>query len=467
MKLWKKILLGTLIIFSIGFDLGAFFLISQAYHNNLEHEINLGIREQNIILSTLSSTLMRAEEFDSKILDNKTRLSSIIESLANYYKKQNVSLALYCNKKNIYSNISTLDRQCLKFTNKKSKNIVDNKINGVHILFVSARLPDFPDLILVYARNINSVDEFYSSITNSYVLICIVIMALMTISIFFFLKRITAPIVKLNNVTTEVSNGLNVKRITIKSNDEIGQLARNFNKMIDSIEKTMEDLRIQAKDKQQFIDDLSHEMKTPITSILGYSEFLKNTNCSKDDQFVAINHLQNSIVRLQNLSSELLKLTMLKNEKIVIKRILTNDLLKELFCTMQPILVSLDVTLLTEQRLEYLFGDKTLLISLLTNLVENAARASSSGNKIIVKVYKTDSPIIEVIDEGIGISEKEIKKITEPFYRADKSRSRKFGGVGLGLSISLRIVELHNANMVIKSKEHQGTIVQVRFNNNK
>lgn len=292
-------------------------------------------------------------------------------------------------------------------------------------------------------------------------------MALMTISIFFFLKRITAPIVKLNNVTTEVSNGLNVKRITIKSNDEIGQLARNFNKMIDSIEKTMEDLRIQAKDKQQFIDDLSHEMKTPITSILGYSEFLKNTNCSKDDQFVAINHLQNSIVRLQNLSSELLKLTMLKNEKIVIKRILTNDLLKELFCTMQPILVSLDVTLLTEQRLEYLFGDKTLLISLLTNLVENAARASSSGNKIIVKVYKTDSPIIEVIDEGIGISEKEIKKITEPFYRADKSRSRKFGGVGLGLSISLRIVELHNANMVIKSKEHQGTIVQVRFNNNK
>lgn len=467
MKLWKKILLGTLIIFSIGFDLGAFFLISQAYHNNLEHEINLGIREQNIILSTLSSTLMRAEEFDSKILDNKTRLSSIIESLANYYKKQNVSLALYCNKKNIYSNISTLDRQCLKFTNKKSKNIVDNKINGVHILFVSARLPDFPDLILVYARNINSVDEFYSSITNSYVLICIVIMALMTISIFFFLKRITAPIVKLNNVTTEVSNGLNVKRITIKSNDEIGQLARNFNKMIDSIEKTMEDLRIQAKDKQQFIDDLSHEMKTPITSILGYSEFLKNTNCSKDDQFVAINHLQNSIVRLQNLSSELLKLTMLKNEKIVIKRILTNDLLKELFCTMQPILVSLDVTLLTEQKLEYLFGDKTLLISLLTNLVENAARASSSGNKIIVKVYKTDSPIIEVIDEGIGISEKEIKKITEPFYRADKSRSRKFGGVGLGLSISLRIVELHNANMVIKSKEHQGTIVQVRFNNNK
>lgn len=121
MKLWKKILLGTLIIFSIGFDLGAFFLISQAYHNNLEHEINLGIREQNIILSTLSSTLMRAEEFDSKILDNKTRLSSIIESLANYYKKQNVSLALYCNKKNIYSNISTLDRQCLKFTNKKVK----------------------------------------------------------------------------------------------------------------------------------------------------------------------------------------------------------------------------------------------------------------------------------------------------------------------------------------------------------
>jgi signal transduction histidine kinase len=109
-------------------------------------------------------------------------------------------------------------------------------------------------------------------------------------------------------------------------------------------------------------------------------------------------------------------------------------------------------------------GDETLLLSLLVNLVANAARASKSGAVIKVKVYSTDDgAVFEVIDSGRGLAEEEIEKISAPFYRVDKSRSREFGGIGLGLSIVSQIVAIHNARLEINSVQDIGTTVRICF----
>jgi two-component system phosphate regulon sensor histidine kinase PhoR len=100
---------------------------------------------------------------------------------------------------------------------------------------------------------------------------------------------------------------------------------------------------------------------------------------------------------------------------------------------------------------------------MLTNLVENAARASSPGDVITVKARQKDCPVIEVIDTGHGMHSQEIEKITAPFYRIDKSRSRQNGGAGLGLSIVSQIVCLHGAKMEIESRPGEGTIVRICF----
>ena len=233
--------------------------------------------------------------------------------------------------------------------------------------------------------------------------------------------------------------------------------------MAESVEKNMISLKKSAEDKQQFIDDLAHEMKTPITSVIGYSEYLKNTNSSKENQIIALEHLSDSMHRLQNLSSQLLKLTLLREEEVEFKRIEAAHLLDELSATMKPSLDTRNIKLLTEATLEYIVGDEALLLSLLTNLVENAARASKSGDCVTVRVYKGGSAVIEVEDCGIGIEQEEIEKITAPFYRIDKSRSRQFGGVGLGMSIVSRIAALHNARLEIKSEKGKGTVVRIIF----
>lgn len=119
----------------------------------------------------------------------------------------------------------------------------------------------------------------------------------------------------------------------------------------------------------------------------------------------------------------------------------------------------------TINHLKWLKGDETLLLSLLTNLVENAARASTENEIITVRAYqKNNHPILEVSDNGCGMDTKELEKIIEPFYRVDKSRSRALGGVGLGMSIVAQIADFHEAKLDIQSQQQQGTTVRIIFN---
>lgn len=463
MKLWQKIFLGTLIIFIAVFDIGAFMLTSFAYDYSRERETEIAVREQSVILSSFTSSLLRAENFDPEISMNKTRLSEIMSSLSNYYQKQGVELALLLNSEIIYSDLIYVDKEWVEFSDSNSKIISETKIDDKRILVVSSQVSDYTELNFVYCRDISAIDEFCSDISEFFVMLNIIIIPVTCILIFLILKYITKPIALLNTMAAEIADGSYDKRVEIKRSDELGQLAESFNRMADSIEETMFSLKKSAEDKQQFIDDLAHEMKTPMTSVIGYSEYLKNANGSKENQIIALEHLSASMLRLKNLSEELMKLTLLREEITELKQIEVDRLLNALEVTMKPSLDTRNIKLLTEATLEYIFGDEVLLLSVLTNLVENAARASKSGDCVTVRAYESESAIIEVEDKGIGMEQEEIEKITAPFYRIDKSRSREFGGVGLGMSIVSRIAALHNARLEIKSEKGAGTVVRIIF----
>lgn len=463
MKLWQKIFLGTLIIFIAVFDIGAFMLTSFAYDYSRERETEIAVREQSVILSSFTSSLLRAESFDPEISMNKARLSEIMSSLSNYYQKQGVELALLLNSEIIYSDLKYVDKEWVDLSDSNSKIISETKIDDKRILVVSSQVSDYTELNFVYCRDISAIDAFCSDISEFFVMLNIIIIPVTCILIFLILKYITKPIALLNTMAAEIADGSYDKRVEIKRSDELGQLADSFNRMADSIEETMFSLKKSAEDKQQFIDDLAHEMKTPMTSVIGYSEYLKNANGSKKNQIIALEHLSDSMLRLKNLSEELMKLTLLREEITELKQIEVDRLLNALEVTMKPSLERRNLKLILFSQLEHLLCDEVLLLSVLTNLVENAARASKSGDCVTVRVYKNEEAVIEVEDKGIGMEQVEIEKITAPFYRIDKSRSREFGGVGLGMSIVSRIAALHNARLEIKSEKGAGTVVRIIF----
>lgn len=470
MKFWQKLFLYTLILFMLAFDAGAYILTTQAYDFNRKREAENGIREQSVILSSVTGKIRSVETIYADAATSKERLDAILSPLADYYAPQGVLLALYNEDSLICSNIPAVDDGLLQLPDADHKRTLEAMLDGKRYLLVSSALPDYPHLTLVYARDISQADAFRREISKIFLLVTVSVTILLGAAIYLLLRHLTRPIDALNQMTAEIAGGAYDKRVALHRTDEFASLEKNFNLMADSVEQNIAHLARAAEDRQQFIDDLTHEMKTPMTSILGYTDYLQNAKATEEERQIAAAHLHDAALRLKNLSDKLLDLAFLRGEaitqnEITQKKVNIPALFSALTDAMQPLLAGRDLSLHTDATLTELQGDEILLLSMLTNLVENAAKASSPGDTITVRAYREDVPVLEVSDMGHGMMPEEIARITAPFYRVDKSRSRQYGGVGLGLSIVSQIAALHHGQLSITSAPGAGTTVRIFFFN--
>ncbi|MGI6706327.1 MAG: sensor histidine kinase [Clostridia bacterium] len=286
---------------------------------------------------------------------------------------------------------------------------------------------------------------------------------ILALAIFLLVKGLTRPISALNKATARISRGDYNERVSLRRQDELGELAQNFNIMAQAIQDHTQALTRAAEEKQRFVDNLAHELRTPLTAIQGYSEYLENAHCTEEERIRAAGHLSKAAARLQNLSFKLLDLTYLRTRNLQPEQLNVSGLFKELSSIMEPFLKEKGIILKIEEDLEHLWGDETLLLSLLSNLLDNAIQATATGGQITIKAYSAPNPILEVSDQGRGMDSQEIQRVLEPFYRTDKSRSRKNGGVGLGLTLCAQIAALHHAELSIDSQPGKGTSVKVIF----
>jgi len=463
MKFWQKIFIGTLIIFMLFFSIGAFVLTKYTYDFNKQREIETTLREHSIIALMLSDRISQIEQNYYDVAYNKERLKSIMFPIAEYYGRQGGLFALFCSEEKAFSNIPDLDLRLLVLTDTQSVNTMDTIVGDKRHVLVASRVADYPNLTFVYARDISQVDNFQSDVSRVFVVINAAVLALIGVSVYLMLRRMTRPITELNRITDKIAHGAYNERVEIDSGDEFGRLGKNFNLMADSVERNITSLVKLTEEKQEFINDLTHEIKTPMTSILGYAEYLLYAKSSDEERMTATENLYRAALQMKNLSEKLLELILLRGEEVELKPVDIGSLFEDLDNLMKPSLSARDLSMESHAYAGYVNGDKTLLLSMLTNLVENAAGASRPGSAITIRACEKDGLIIEVIDTGVGMKEEEIEKITSPFYRTDKSRSRTSGGIGLGLSIVSQIVSLHGAEMRIESLPNMGTKVQIHF----
>lgn len=243
--------------------------------------------------------------------------------------------------------------------------------------------------------------------------------------------------------------------VPVRSGDEIGQVGRAFNRMSKQVEQQVGDLEL-------LLGALAHEMKTPLTSMIGYADSLLHVRLSEQQREMALQSIYDSGRRMETMSSKLLSLVGLyENDTIERKTVGVSRILEQVRVETAEILerkgIILEVSCEQEMKVQ---GDEPLLVSLFSNLVVNSCKASESGGVIRLE-GKYDT--VTVTDRGCGIPEKDLPNVTKAFYMADKSRSRSEGGSGLGLALGEKIVRLHQAVMEIKSRVGEGTVVTVRF----
>lgn len=218
--------------------------------------------------------------------------------------------------------------------------------------------------------------------------------------------------------------------------------------------------------RKEFVADVSHELKTPLTSIMGYAETLATTEYDKDLQEKFLNVISSEAVRMTKLVNDLLTLSKFDNDKTEWER--TEFDLGELVKQCQENLqIEMDrkkqkVECFVTANVPSVYADKDGIERVVLNILSNSVKYTGEGGTIKIYVgFVYNDAYIKVIDNGIGIPEEDLSRIFERFYRVDKARTRAMGGTGLGLSIAKEILDKNGGRIDIKSKAHEGTEVVI------
>lgn len=270
-------------------------------------------------------------------------------------------------------------------------------------------------------------------------------------------KYLVNPIRKLNNATREIAEGNFSIKLDIARSDELGNLAVSFTRMTHKLAK-VDSLR------KELISNISHDVQSPLTNIKGYLNLLENSNRNEQEKQQYIRVVHSEVDRLSRMTKQLLLLSTIESKKDLME-VSTVDIAGQLKAVIHQFEWStFDKGIMMSFSLPdaAVKGDPALLYSVWENLLTNAIKYNHENGMIDIELTETDVEIIVVIkDSGVGLSQKEIERIFDRFYRADASRARAVEGTGLGLSIVKSIIDLHHGKIDIKSKEGKGTTFTV------
>lgn len=271
-------------------------------------------------------------------------------------------------------------------------------------------------------------------------------------------RLLTRPLHRLEAASAAISAGNPSARVDIHSGDELEQLGRAFNNMADVLTDQMQALEEETDRQKRFVAAFTHELKTPMTAMLGYADLLRKGEQTAEKRHRAAGFIYQETGRLETLSRELLLFFGLEQGGVVREpvqlRMIWNDVIRSL-----PDLAD---RLVVEGEDPILCANRSLLGTLLRNLVLNAAAADTHGGTIRLWCGRRDGALgLGVTDTGPGIPAEELEKLREPFYRLDKSRSRQNGGNGLGLTICESIARAHGTTLRIESEVGKGTTIWI------
>lgn len=271
-----------------------------------------------------------------------------------------------------------------------------------------------------------------------------------------FARRMTRPLRTLTTASAEIADGDYARRTGLHTGDEIETLSSSFDKMADAVQEKITALQADVRQREDFMGAFAHELKTPMTSIIGYADMLRTIQASPAEQYEAAGAIYHEGRRLEALSGKLLALLGLGEETITLQPTALAALWPRLQAACPGVPLQLPACDAAVQ------ADADLLLDLLCNLVGNAVKASEPGQPVEVRAADNgDTVTLTVADHGCGIPQSEISRVTEPFYMVDKSRARKQGGSGLGLALCKRIAEVHGSDLHIESAPGEGTRVSV------
>ncbi len=462
MKLGTKIIFFVTMFFSIIFLLGGYSLISYYDKTSMEREVEAAVEQYQYNKFVIQSALItRGEEWLEGVADGAYDVSSIVSDMNHtvvfYSLDGELLYSDFPQEIELEEILEDVETEKVNYqfaeVDRRMYVLVAGKIlqADTGIYFITG--VDVERVFLQQEQMIQRFGYVYAVATGVGVLLIILLSIL-----------ITRPIKQLTEATKKIADGNYQERIRVSSEDETGQLARHFNRMSGAVEEKVQELSDSARQKEDFVANFAHELKTPLTSIIGYANRIYQKDLSRKEIKQAAWYIWNEGMRLESLSHKLMDMTVLNHKEFVLQEMQADLLLQELTKEEVEIIKEKNVWLSCEAETAYINVEYDLFQSLLLNLIDNSIKAGADNLHLRGYVDGENFYVIELEDNGSGIPESEIKRIKEAFYMVDKSRSRKQHGAGIGLSLAERIAGIHGSSLNFESDGKSGTKASIRLN---
>ncbi len=311
---------------------------------------------------------------------------------------------------------------------------------------------------------ISSFNEFYELIDDlgeKWLILTIGISLAVSVIVFLTSQIITVPLKNILSIIRKITAGQLFQRIELKGHNEFTELGEAVNTMTERLEQV-------ESSRQEFVSNVSHELKTPLSSIKVLSDSILLQEDMPTEMYKEfLQDINSEIDRMTNIINDLLSLVKLDHTEagLNIAQTDVNELVKDVVKRLYPLADQKQIEIIYESNKDIVIDADEMKLSLaVSNLIENAIKYTPNGGVVTVGVDADhQNAFISVQDTGIGISEEEQSKIFNRFYRVDKTRDRKTGGTGLGLAITHSTVMLHNGSIKVVSKENEGALFIVRL----
>ena len=467
-----RILIIVFLIVYILCWLYTWILLISSQNKVLDKSFDLTINDQNTLCNNIKTfsdnmlTLTNQSDFPPSMSEIIKNAVITYESL--YFKDTAKYRIMDTSGKEIHSNMDSNIKQSfnLQPPNDGTTYYELNKIDNNSYIYVSSYITiNNQKYKIDYAENITESINDQQTFAKTAFFLLIIISLILSIALYFSIHRTLKPLRELGKQVRTISQGDYSYRVKISRYDEVGKLAEDFNHMADAVEKQTMALKEAAELRELYAANLAHEIKTPITSIIGYTDIAMMTQPNPDKLYEMLTYINKEGKRLDELSYKLLQWSNINNNHHAnIKQIKTDKMLNHIKMMTQDALNRKNQSLIIHNNLECIKADESLLITLIKNLIINAVNASDINNEIELSLNSDDQDYIIIVkDHGIGIDKAELSRIKEPFYMIDKNRSRANQGAGLGLALCDAIVKAHNGSLIIDSQKGIGTIVTVKI----
>lgn len=457
MKLFWKLFCSMVLLTVLSSSLGGYILISSQFTTSLDREVAAVYEENDLLRYSLT------REMHSQPISSAKELAALAGNITITTGRGNVTFRISAENGDTVASNGTIPLPAAELTLRLPEGQRGWMLTtaGDGRIFLHAASPLMLEDEFLYLENCREVSSLFTSRSEQYQLyfyIMLVLTVAVGIASFLISVLILQPLSRVSSAARKMAAGRLDVRVRIKNRDELGRLAANFNTMAARLEAHVEDLKEAAKRQEDFIGSFAHEIKTPLTSIIGYADLLRSRPSTPDQVFESADYIFREGRRLEALSRKLMDLIVLNRQDFTLRPVSMELFLSRVGGALQPTLNTQGIYLRLHAEPDMVLLEPDLMETVLMNLLDNARKAMDYGGAIYLEGFReADGYCVRVTDNGKGIPAGELNRITEAFYMVDKSRSRAKGGAGLGLAICQKIIALHGGTLEFRSEEGAGT----------